>query len=180
MAEIQKLCTTDSPLSLHTVFPASMEDYAGEQVQITAVSFFHMGFALYEIRRIGGDLIRGHWREDAIEDQELGRVAEHEFFAVATERYIAKPSGDGLHVEIRDRGDRLLCSMRRRDVPSAVDDVNRVAGLRCAFSFASRYNFEDVPPNPRRRLAKIGLQTRTANKTRLCNPYQPFCFDDFP
>tara|TARA_R110002124_G_scaffold86048_1_gene222837 strand:- start:108 stop:659 length:552 start_codon:yes stop_codon:yes gene_type:complete len=146
LVEIQKLCTTDSPINLHTVFPESMTDYAGEQVQITGVSFYHMGFALYELRRIGGGLIKGRWPEDAIEDQELGRADEHELFAVAIERYTAKRSDDGLHVEIRDRGDRLLCSMRKRDVSSAVENVTRVAGLRCAFSFAARYNFEDDPP----------------------------------
>ena len=30
-----------------------------------------------------------------------------------------------------------------RDVERAVEDINRVAGLRCIFSFALRYNFED-------------------------------------
>lgn len=144
LAEIRKFYTTDSPLSLHAVFPDGMADYAGEPVQITGVSFYHMGFVLYELRRIGGPLIEGHWPEDAIEDRELGKVDEHEFFRLAAERYTARSSDDGLRVEIRDRCDQLLCSFRMQDVASAVDNVNRVAGLRCAYSFARRYNFEDA------------------------------------
>jgi hypothetical protein len=143
LAALRERCTTDSPISLHTVFPEKMAEYAGERVQITGVSYYHMGFVLYELREIGGSLINGHWPEEALEDQELGRVDEHEFFGLAADRYVAKPSENGSLVEIRDRGDRLFCSLRVRDVPSAVKDINRVAGLRCSFSFARRYNFED-------------------------------------
>jgi len=143
LVEIRDRCTTDSPLSLHTVFPEKMAEYAGEQVQITGVYEYHMGFVLYELRQIGGPLIEGHWPEEALQDQELRGVDEHEFFGLASERYIAKPSDDGSLVEIRDRDKRILCSLRMRDVERAVEDINRVAGLRCIFSFALRYNFED-------------------------------------
>jgi hypothetical protein len=143
LAAIRDRCTIDSPISLHTVFPEKMAECAGAQVQITGVSYYHMGFVLYELRKIGGSLINGHWPEEALEDQELCRVNEHVFFGLAADRYVAKPSDDGSLVEIRDCKDRLFCSLRVRDVPSAVDDINRVAGLRCSISFARRYNFED-------------------------------------
>lgn len=144
LAALRERYTTDSPISLHRIFPESMAAYAGERVQITGVSYYHMGFVLYELREIGGSHISGYWPEEALEDQELGRIDGHAFFGLAADRYVAKPSDDGSLVEIRDRGDRLLCSLRMRDVQSAVEDINRVAGLRCSFSFARRYNFEDV------------------------------------
>ncbi|MEO5917593.1 MAG: hypothetical protein ABIS50_25410 [Luteolibacter sp.] len=147
LAALRERCTTDSPISLHTVFPEKMAEYAGERVQITGISYYHMGFVLYQLRVIGGALINGHWPEEALEDQELGRVNEHEFFGLAADRYFAKASDDGSLVDIRDRADRLLCSLRMRNVPSAVEDINRVAGLRCSFSFARRYNFEDEIPD---------------------------------
>ena len=143
LAAIRDRCTTESPISLHTVFPEKMADYAGERVQITGVSDYHLGFVLYELRQIEGSLIKGHWPEEAIEDQELERVDEDEVFGLAADRYVAKPSMDGSFVEIRDRSNRLLCSLRMRNVARAVEDINRVAALRCSFSFALRYNFED-------------------------------------
>jgi hypothetical protein len=143
LAALRERYTTDSPISLHRLFPESMAAYAGERVKITGVSYYHMGFVLYELREIGGSLIKGYWPEEALEDQELVRIDDHAFFGLAADRYVARPSDDGALVEIRDRGDRLLCSLRMRDVPSAVEDINRVAGLRGSFSFARRYNFED-------------------------------------
>jgi hypothetical protein len=143
LAALRERYTTDSPISLHRLFPESMAEYAGERVQITGVSYYHMGFVLYELREIGGSLIKGYWPEEALEDQELVRSGEHAFFGLAADRYVARPSDDGALVEIRDRADRLFCSLRMRDVPSAVEDINRVAGLRGSFSFTRRYNFED-------------------------------------
>ena len=143
LAALRDRCTTDSPISLHTVMPLRMADYAEERVQIIGVSYYHMGFVLYELREIGGPLIEGHWPEEALEDQELGRIDEDEFFGIAADRYVASPSNDGSLVEIRDRNKRLFCSLRMRDVASAVEAINRVARLRCSYSFALRYNFED-------------------------------------
>jgi hypothetical protein len=143
LAALRERYTTGSPISLHRLFPESMEAYAGERVRITGVSCYHMGFVLYEIREIGGSLINGYWPEEALEDQELVGIEEHAFFGLAADRYVARPSDDGKLVEIRDRADRLLCSLRMRDVPSAIEDINRVARLRGSLSFARRYNFED-------------------------------------
>ena len=143
LAFLHKRYTTDSPISLHTVFPEDMTKYADERVQITGVSYYHMGFVLYALREIGGSLIQGYWPEDAIEDQELGRIDEHQLFGRAADRYFARSSGDGSLVEIRDGLGHLFYSLRMRDIPRAVEDINRVARLRCSFSFAKRYNFED-------------------------------------
>src|SRR6185436_11123612 len=92
LEDLRKRYTTDSPLSLHTVFPDKMAEHAGQRVQITEVSYYHMGFVLYELREIGGSPIKGYWPEEAVEDQELNRVDEHEFFGLAADRYVAKPS----------------------------------------------------------------------------------------
>ena len=143
LEEIKRLCTTESPLSLHNVLPDDMTRYAGERMDITGVSYYHMGFVLYELRQIGGPPVEGHWPEAALLDQELERADEHELFGLAADRYEARPSNDGSLVEIRDRGDRLLCALRMNEVERSVQDINRVASLRCSYSFARRYNFED-------------------------------------
>lgn len=57
LAALRERYTTDSPISLHTVFPGNMAGHAGERVQIMGVSYYHMGFVLYELREIGGGTI---------------------------------------------------------------------------------------------------------------------------
>ena len=143
LEDLRQRYTTESPLSLHAIFPDNMAERAEQSVQITGVSYYHMGFVLYELREIGGSLIKVYWPEEALKDQSLDSVDKHEFFGLAADRYVARPSDDGALVEIRDRRGRLLCSLRIRDVALAVNDINRVAGLRCCISFAFRYNFED-------------------------------------
>ena len=140
---IRKRCTTDSPLSLHTVFPENMSAYAGQSAQIIRVMYYHMGYVLYELREVHGSLIQGSWPEDAVVDQELLRADENPIFRQAAERYVAKPSSEEGLVDIRDKNERLLCSLRTRDVDQAVKNINRVANLRCCHAFERRYNFED-------------------------------------
>ncbi|MBK1791701.1 hypothetical protein [Persicirhabdus sediminis] len=135
--------TSHSPLSLDTIMTENMSKYAGMRLQISALSFYHMGFVLYELQEIGGDIINGLWPEDALQDQELARAGEHEFFQLAENRYVAQASSDGELAEIRDRAGRLCCALRMRDVASGIENIERVARLRCSISFARRYNFED-------------------------------------
>ena len=127
-----------SQLGLHTVMPANLTAFAGQRALITGRSYYHFGWALYEL---GG--LPGYWPEAALIDQELGDPeAADDLLAART--YVAQKSGDGKFVEICSRDGERFCSLRKRDVDEAVADINRVAGLRSRSSFAQRYEFDGI------------------------------------
>ena len=86
--------------------------------------------------------IVGSWPEEALVDQELKRADESPVFQLAKEIYTIKASGD--NVEISDGTGKTYCVLRKSDTESAVEDIRRVASLRCAISFSNRYNFDGI------------------------------------
>ena len=132
----------DWKLNPHSLFAKNMADYAGLRLQIVAVSFYHLGIVLYELREIGGDPIPGHWLEKTLVDQELERADEAPVFQVADRIYRIIKTIET--IEIQDGAGIVYCVLRKHNVDSAFDDISRVASLRCAISFSSRYNFDGI------------------------------------
>ena len=126
-----------------SVFPASLPPHGGKRVWITSVSYYHFGFVLYELKEHDtNERIVGSWPEEALVDQELKRADESPVFQLAKEIYTIKASGD--NVEISDGTGKTYCVLRKSDTESAVEDIRRVASLRCAISFSNRYNFDGI------------------------------------
>ena len=130
-------------LNPYSLFPKNMLDYAGQRLQIVAVSYYHLGTVLYELREIGANApISGQWVERTLEDQELQRADESPFFHPADRFYQIVKMNET--IEIRDNAGTVYCTLRKRNLDSAFDDISRVASLRCAYSFSERYNFDGI------------------------------------
>ena len=130
-------------LNPYSLFPNNMVDYAEQRLQIVAVSSYHLGIVLYELREIGADTsISGHWVERTLVDQELQRADESPYFQPANQFYKIVKTDET--IEIRDNVGALYCALRKHNLESAFDDISRVASLRCAFSFSERYNFDGI------------------------------------
>lgn len=125
-------------LGLHTVMPTNMSNYAGQNLRIKNVSYYHFGWVLYEF-----DGLPGHWPEEAVMDPLLARDDEP-FNKPAKFIYVAVPSESKEFAEIRHLDGRLFCSLRSNDAITLANNINRVARLRSQHSFAFRYNFDGV------------------------------------
>lgn len=132
----------DWELNPYALFPKNMKDFANKRLQIVGVSYWHLGFVLYELREIGVKLpIDGLWPEKTLADQELDRADESPLFQLANQIYQIVKTKDA--IEIRGRG-RTYCALRKFDIETAFIDISRVASLRCAASFSQRYNFDGI------------------------------------
>lgn len=125
-------------LGLHTVMPDNMSDYAGQRVRITGISYYHLGWVLYEL-----DGLPGYWPEEAVTDPQFLEGYEP-CNRAASLTYVAMPSEGLEFAEIRHSDGRLFCVLRARNVDAMVSDINRVAQRRSRASFAFRYNFDGV------------------------------------
>ena len=133
----------NATLNPASVFPRSLSPYGGKRVWITSVSYYHLGFVLYELKEHDTNQhIVGFWPEQALVDQELSRGNESPIFRLANDVYMIKASGD--MISIMDRDGKTYCVLRKSNTESAVDDIRRVASIRCAFSFSGRYNFDGI------------------------------------
>ncbi|WP_124328537.1 hypothetical protein [Desulfonema ishimotonii] len=124
-------------LGLHTVIPEDMASHADKRVKISNVSYYHFGWVLYELEELPR-----YWPEAAIVDQCFDK-ADVSMNQPANLTYVAVKSEDNKFVNICDQKGQICCSMRKHDVGSAVNDINRVAALRSRIAFAHRYNFDD-------------------------------------
>lgn len=129
-----------NPISL---FPENMMAFAGKRLQISAVSFYHLGMVLYTLRENESSAaIPGEWPERALVDPDLERADESPLFQVASQFYRITRTDE--HIEIRDGAGRLYCALRKCNLASDSEDISRVASLRCAVSFSLRYNFDGI------------------------------------
>ena len=133
----------DWTLNPYPLFSPNMMDYADHRLQIIAVSFYHLGIVLYELREIGSDSpVPGQWLENALIDQELDRVNEGPLFQVANQVYRIIKNDET--IEIQDYLGTTYCSLRKNNLNTAFHDISRVASIRCAISFSGRYNFDGI------------------------------------
>ena len=112
-------------LNPHSLFPNNMMDYAGHRLQIVAVSIYHLGIVLYELREIGASAsIPGQWLEKTMVDQMLESVDESPFNQVASQIYrICKGEET---IDIQDDAGTIYCTLRKHDLNSAFEDISRV------------------------------------------------------
>jgi hypothetical protein len=138
LEDLQRKYSGDpSTLGLHTVIPENMATHADEKVKIIAVSFYHFGFALYELAGLSGE-----WPEAALIDQEFCIDDDEPGRKPANLTYRVVKSDDCGFVSICDLTGRVYCTLRKHDTDAATNDINRAAKLRSRSSFASRYNFD--------------------------------------
>jgi hypothetical protein len=125
-------------LGLHTVLPVNMAAHANKRVCVIGVSYYHFGWALYELHGLPD-----HWPEAAILDPSFDKL-DSSSSQPANLTYQAVETDDNGFVCICDMEGRAYCTLRKHDVKRAVEDLNRVATLRSRVSFARRYNFDGV------------------------------------
>lgn len=129
---------TISVLGLHTVIPAEMASHANQVARILRVTFYHMGWVLYELEGLPYS-----WPEAAVRDRDLD-VNGEPWYQPANLTYRAYVSDDGDFAIIRDHDGREFCRLRGRYASQLVGDINRVAALRTRSGFSSRYHFDGV------------------------------------
>ena len=145
LEEIEQQFASDNDWALNPnpLFAKSMTDYADQRLQIVAVSYYHLGIVLYELREFGSKVpVTGQWLEKTLLDLELKRADEGPLFCLANQVYRIIKAKET--IEIQDNAGIVYCTLRKHNLDSAFDDISRVASLRCATSFSRRYNFDGI------------------------------------
>ncbi len=59
LEKLRERYTTDSPLSLHLLFPEKMIEHAEQRVMITEVSYYHMAMSYINCVSSAANILRG-------------------------------------------------------------------------------------------------------------------------
>ena len=140
-AQQAKIDSGEVPFGICQILVADLTAHSGVEAEIQAISSYHFGVPVYELRELPG-----RWPEEAFCDPLLDRSEEDVPFEPAARHYSVdfEVQGEGGGVDtIRGVEDGLLywCA-RRSDAAWIARGIRRVAEIRCKHAFETMFLFD--------------------------------------